>query len=39
LENLRLMYALHLWLVGKLVVDILLVIIELFSLSVMVESL
>ena len=39
LGHLGVTYALHLWLVGKPVVDFILVVIELFSLSPMVETL
>jgi len=39
LGDLEVTYALHLWLVGKLVYDFLFVIIELFSLALTVETL
>ena len=39
LGDLRVTYTVHLWLVGKRVVDFLLALIELFSLAVMVEAL
>ena len=39
LGHLGVMYALHLWLVGKPVVDLIFVVIELFSLSPTVETL
>ena len=37
--NLGVTYTVHLWLVGKRVVDFLLVLIELFSLALTVEAL
>ena len=39
LEDLGATYVVHLWLVGKRVVDFLLVLIELFSLAITVEAL
>ena len=39
LGHLGVTYALHLWLVGKPVVDFIFIVIELFSLSPMVETL